>query len=135
MKVEIQKTWFSLDECQKNEHKLYVFGDNMVRYGLGGQAAIRPATNSYGIATKRLPTMNTNAFFADRQDEAQVLIDDIHGLLNQFKIGKYETIVLPADGLGTGLAKMSETSPRLFKWLNETLSMVLNVEYKFDNIK
>lgn len=129
MKIEIQKEWYSIEQCLSNPTKLYVFGDNLMRIGNGGQASIRPAKNTYGIATKRLPSMNDNAFFADREDEAEALLNDIHGLLEEFYQEGYETIVLPHDGLGTGLAKMPQTSPRLYDWLNETLSLLLKIEY------
>jgi hypothetical protein len=129
MKVEIQKEWFSIEQCKNNPKKLYVFGDNLIRIGNGGQATIRPAKNTYGIATKRLPSMEEKAFFSDREDEAEALLNDIHGLITEFYEGGYNTIVLPEDGLGTGLSKMPMTSPRLYDWLNETLSILLKIEY------
>lgn len=132
IKVEIQEEWYSIEQCNDNPNKVYVFGDNMKGYGKLGQATIRQMCNSYGIATKRSPTMNDNSFYGDRQDEMDRLFLDIYGL---FKCvyeseGLYDTIVLPADGLGTGLSKMPEKSPRLFAWMNETLSLLLNVDYK-----
>ncbi len=91
---------------------------------------IRDAKNAYGIATKRLPSMNENSFFSDKPDEALVLFDDIYNLLvaaGSFK--GVNTIVLPADGLGTGLSQMPVRSPKLFNWMNDTLSLILNVDY------
>jgi len=128
MKVEIQE-WYDLGQCAENPHKLYVFGDNMIRVGEGGQASVRKAANSIGIATKRLPTMGANAFFSDKIDEAKTILSDLQNVINTFHTGDYEVIVLPKDGLGTGLAKMPINSPRLFHWLNESISLLFDVEY------
>ena len=130
MNIIIQEEWFSVEQCRKNPNRLYVFGDNLIRIGKGGQACIRDEINSYGIATKRAPSMDNQAFFGDRPDEANALLNDIHGLLQRFYDGGYETIVLPYDKLGTGLAKMQEKSPKLFVWLHETLSLLLDVDYR-----
>lgn len=129
MKVEIQEEWFSVEQCRLNPNKLYIFGDNMMRKGTGGQACIRHEINSFGIATKRLPSMAPSAFFSDQQDEFESLLTDIFNLYKDANINIWHTIVLPKDGLGTGLSKMPEKSPELFKWMNDTLSKLLNVEY------
>ena len=131
IKVEIQEDWYSLDQCKKNPNKLYVFGDNTKRVGKGGQAGIRDASNSIGIATKRLPTMDENGFFSDQPDEARIIFEDIYNLLYTFSKfdDLFDTIVLPADGLGTGLSQMPKRSPKLFNWMNDTLSAVLNIDY------
>ena len=130
-KVEIQDAWYSPEQCRKNSNKLYVYGDNLKRVGKGGQAAIRDSFNSYGIATKRLPTMDVNAFFSDQPDEARALYEDIYNLLVTFRKfdDAFDTIVLPADGLGTGLSQMPVKSPILFNWMNDTLSLILDVDF------
>lgn len=128
--VEIQKKWYSIEQCNQNPNKLYVFGDNLKRVGKGGQAMIRDAYNAFGIATKRTPSMDEAAFFSDRPDEAIALFEDIYNLVYTFYNNEtFDTIVLPADGLGTGLSEMPHRSPRLFEWMNNTLSTVLNIEY------
>ena len=130
MNVIIQEDWFSLKQCAANPRTLYIFGDNTIRVGNGGQATIRPAPNSYGIATKRLPTNAPDAFFSDSQEDAKFIMADIARLmLIMAKSTEYDTIVLPADGLGTGLSKMPEKSPVLCKWLHNSLSTILGVDY------
>lgn len=130
MNIIIQEEWFSVEQCRHNPNRLYVFGDNLIRIGKGGQACIRDEINSYGIATKRTPSMDNQAFFGDRVDEANALLNDIHGLLVVCDSGDFDTIVLPGDKFGTGLAKMEEKSPKLFVWLHETLSLLLDVDYR-----
>jgi len=129
MKVEIQKKWYDINDCLINKHKLYVFGDNTIREGHGGQANIRDIKNSIGIATKLLPSQSNNAYFSDRYEEYQIIVNDIEKMIKKFKEENYEILVLPHDGLGTGLSKMPEKSPELFKWMNSLLSEIFNIAY------
>lgn len=129
MKVEIQTEWYSVEQCRMNPKKLYVFGDNMIRIGKAGQAQIRDELNAFGIATKRLPDMTDISFFSDKQNEFVSILDDLHKLIEHYYSGEFETIVIPADGLGTGLSKMPEKSPELFNWMNITISKLLNIDY------
>lgn len=125
-----QKEWFSVEQCNDNPRNLYVFGDNLKRIGKGGQAQIRDCKNSYGIATKRNPSMDENAFFSDRYDEYTHLSFDLKQLIAICKVNKYDIIIFPYDGLGTGLARMNETSPKLFENMNYIIKMAFDVEFK-----
>jgi len=131
MKIDIQEDWFSLKQCLENPNKLYVFGDNMIRRGKGGQASIREAVNSIGLATKRLPSMTEDSFFSDKEDEYTVVEEDIEKILSEMqKDLRYDTLVLPADGLGTGLSQMPTKSPELFEHMVSLLEDKLNIEYR-----
>jgi hypothetical protein len=130
--VEIQEEWFSVAQCRKNPNKLYVFGDNLARVGIGGQACIRKEPNTFGIATKRLPSMSWDAFFSEKKDEIAAVYQDIDRLQQVLECGKYDTVVFPKDGLGTGLSRMPLKSPKLYKELNERLSKVFNIRYFID---
>jgi len=129
VKVEIQKEWYSVKQCKNNPNKLYIFGDNFLRIGKGGQAIIRDCNNSFGIATKKFPTMKKDAFMSDKPEEAKIIFNDINDMINGNPEREFDTIVLPAAGLGTGLSKMPELSPKLFNWLNDTLSNLLGIDY------
>lgn len=101
-------------DLQANPNLLYVFGDNLMRVGFGGQAKeMRGEINSLGIATKRLPEHGRyDCYFHDDQKCAWQSVDlDFKRLKVTSKI--YKGIVIPADGLGTGLAKLSEYAPKL----------------------
>jgi len=130
MNVEIQEEWYSLEQCKNNPDKLYVFGDNTIRKGNGGQASIRNAINSIGIATKRLPSSNKHSYFEDNYEEYEIIAEDIEKVIVEYKVGEYKTLVLPQDGLGTGLSEMPQRAPDLFNWMNGVLSEVLNINYK-----
>ncbi len=108
MRIEIEDRPFTERLLRVNPEKIYVFGDNMKRYGKRGQAVIRCEPNAYGIATKRYPSMDNWAFFSDKQDELDWVLTDLRGL---YKWSKTHIIVFPAAGIGTGLADMKNRSP------------------------
>jgi len=98
--------------CLDNQNNIFVFGDNLLQKGNAGQAQIRECINSFGIPTKRLPSMNKVSFFSDQDDERDAVLRALRELF------KYSNIILPIDGLGTGLASMKEKSPLLFNEMN-----------------
>ena len=119
-RVEIQKI-FSIKDCNNNPNKIYIFGDNLCGIGKGGQAIIRDCSNAFGIPTKRAPSMNSNAFFSDQFDEYEAVKAKIEKLITLDRYKTDVTFVFPTAGLGTGLAKMNQTSPKLFEYMNKTL--------------
>ena len=127
-RVEIQKL-FSVEDCKNNPYKLYIFGDNLLSTGTGGQATIRHCYNAFGVPTKRFPTMESNAFFSDKEEEKERLQWTLDMLLNIYLKRDNITIVFPKDGLGTGLAKMSIKSPKLYKLMNDFIYENFGVKY------
>ena len=133
MKVEIQKEWYSVEQCRTNPNKLYIFGDNSIYKGKGGQAIIRDEPNTHGIPTKRFPTMEENAFMRDEPKDYEYVNTDLQILKKIIELNDtYDTIVFPKDGLGTGLAKMPETSPKLFQELCDKLEKRFGVKMTKD---
>jgi len=50
-------------DLKNNPDVLYLFGDNLVQKGFGGQAKeMRGEPNAEGIPTKKLPSMEAKAF-------------------------------------------------------------------------
>lgn len=115
MKIVFQK-WITREDVRANPDNLYVFGDNLKRVGMGGQAAaMRGEPNAFGVATKRAPGMNEQDFFSDQPDEIDSVVDDLLELHTQFFTNtQYKTIVWPSDGIGTGLAELPERSPIIY---------------------
>ena len=112
---------FTEEIVKANPNKLFVFGDNMLRYGKGGQAVIRDLPNTLGVVTKREPSTDANAYFSDAVDEMNALDWDI-ARLNILKNSKVFThIVFPTKGLGTGRAQMKSKSPMLYKMMKQKL--------------
>lgn len=118
MKIVIESREYTPELLRENPEKIYVFGDNMKRYGKRGQAVIRNEPNAYGVATKRYPSMEDWAFFSDKSDEFDCVIKDLRGL---YTLSKTHTIVFPEAGIGTGLAKMELKSFALWSKMNSIL--------------
>lgn len=118
MIVEVEEGRYTRALLRSNPDKIYVFGDNMKRYGKRGQAIIRDEPNAFGIATKRYPSMDNWAFFSDREDEFDCVINDLRKL---YKLSKTHIIVFPVAGIGTGLARMEEKSFSLWSKMNSIL--------------
>ena len=117
---------YSVSDVKNNPEKIYVFGDNLIKKGFAGQAVIRVCQNTIGIPTKRVPSMRENSFFSDKRDELRAVVFALNKVRDALVEGK--TIVLPEDGIGTGLAQMGERSPIIFKKMNEYLQK-LNSNY------
>ena len=128
MKVTLVER-YTEEEVMANPNTIYVYGDNLLKRGKAGQAVIRDCPNAFGIPTKRLPATTKVSYFSDTQDEKMVLIETLR-ILDININGK--DMVLPLHGIGTGLAKMPEKSPELFKFLTESLRMY-NKDYLKDS--
>lgn len=128
MKVEVEQNYYTETLLKNNPNKIYIFGDNLLRYGTGGQATIRFEENSRGIVTKKEPKNNPGSFFTDDDyDEFEYHVKrDIKHILNESD--KY-TIVFPKDGIGTGLANLKNGAPKCYTFLKE----ILLEKFGFDN--
>src|SRR4051812_17826964 len=104
MKIE-RMTWITRDDVQANPDKVFLFGDNLERVGMGGQAgAMRGEPNAVGVPTKKTPTMGPDAFFTDEEyDNNCWAIRQALSAAYAHAHVKGQVIVVPADGLGTGL--------------------------------
>jgi hypothetical protein len=94
---------------------LFIFGDNMMRHGLAGQAAeARGEPNAIGIATKRKPSMDTDAFLSDLDHENWFAAEKptMARLIKASQSGR--TIIWPLDGIGTGLARLEKNAPLIW---------------------
>lgn len=125
--VLIWKNYWTTGDCQSHPTFLFVFGDNVERWGTKGQATIRGCVNAMGIATKWKPSLDDDAFFSDDQyeDATRVIQDDIDAIKRALDAKKYETVVLPEDGLGTGLAELPQKAPKVFQFLQTELARLV----------
>ena len=65
--------------------------------------------------------MYGNSFFSDQFGEYEAIKAKIEKLIILNHCKTDITFVFPVAGLGTGLAKMNRTSPKLFKYMNKML--------------
>lgn len=123
------KGWWSKKDCNKNPKALFVFGDNDIEKGIGGQAVIRNCTNTIGIPTKKYPSLLQHSFYTDAEFSKQVekIVDAIEDLI--IVSNRYDHIYFPEDGLGTGLAKLDQYSPKTFNFLNSLIEQIFGIKY------
>ena len=119
-----QKRIYREDLGANDRVALYLFGDNLQQEGMGGQAAeMRYEPNAVGIPTKKSPDMSAGAFFSDAD---LTKVDAVYyrifsRIVERFDNGEFKVLVLPADGLGTGLAALDRKAPKIFALLQKYL--------------
>lgn len=119
---------YARTDLRNNFNTLYVFGDNMAERGLGGQAKeCRGEPNAIGIPTKWHPSMSPDAFFGDDIfDDVKPTIDGAFLELSGH-LKKGGTVIWPRDGVGTGLAKLEEKAPAIFKYIQDSFEQLENI--------
>lgn len=136
--IIIHQKFIHREDLQANRDILYIFGDNLKRYGFGGQAKeMRDEPNSFGIATKRLPSHNyPQDYFHDGEPDAIGIIDGefrklidilLEESIKTARTYKYKAIVIPLDGIGTGLSQLPTRAPKLLEYINAKLKELENL--------
>lgn len=123
MKIEKMK-WITREIVRANPYKVFLFGDNLQRFGLGGQAKqMRGEPNAVGVAVKRMPNVDTRSYFndAELEDNCDIIANDILRAIDMAH-ALSGVIVIPVDGIGTGLAELDKRAPRTFDYLQTKLS-------------
>lgn len=123
---------YTRSDLRANKNTLFVFGDNMVRQGRGGQAAeCRDEPNAVGIPTKWNPSTNQSAYFSDLDiAKATPQIDAaFNRLVDHLRQGG--DVVWPADGIGTGLAKLREKAPAINAYIERKRAELLAAAEEF----
>ena len=107
-------------DLRANPDVYYIFGDNVERIGLGGQAKeMRGEPNAVGVATKWAPRMNDSDFFSDDQyDEiTQILLNDLRPIMVPILYQSSKCVIVPMDGIGTGLSELPTRAPKIYQFL------------------
>jgi hypothetical protein len=108
------KKFITRQDLRNNPDKIFLFGDNLEQKGMGGQAAeMRGEPNAIGIPTKKKGDMDPSSFFYNEDNaDAEDAIDAAFA-----KIPNNKVVVIPADGLGTGRARLAQTCPALLVYI------------------
>lgn len=118
----VMQKWITRQDLRNNPESIYIFGDNALRFGLGGQAKeCRGEPNAVGIITKKAPNNDPESFLKDA-DLPQLIkhyMEVFNYLMLSMVAGK--TIVWPEDGIGTGLADLPNKAPAIHKFLTLAL--------------
>ena len=117
--------WVTRDMVQNSRSTLFVFGDNMERCGLGGQAgAMRGEPNAIGVPTKRAPGSAPDDFFRDTdlQDLAvRAAILGAFAVVNE-SLDAGRDVVIPTDGLGSGLSELPTRAPLIYAFIEDLIA-------------
>jgi len=115
--------WITRAFVREHRDHIFLFGDNLARRGLGGQAAaMRDESNVVGIPTKKLPSNRENAFFTDAEfEQNKAAIDTAFEQLLAISSTSDQVIISPADGIGTGRAQLESRAPLTFAYLQKRL--------------
>lgn len=110
--------WYSVALCRACPTLLFVFGDNMLGFGKGGQAIIRSEPNAYGVPTKRKPSMSPGSFFQQNNEyDLDCVLLRIKGLWEHLESGGKIVVPLnPAGEISLGLerAMLREKAPVIY---------------------
>ncbi len=100
---------------------IWVFGDNMMRQGYGGQAReMRGEVNAVGVPTKWRPDNMEGSFFTNQTFETDPIVRttvDLAFVKMQHALDNGRDVVIPADGLGTGLADLKNRAPAVLAYI------------------
>jgi hypothetical protein len=109
------RPFWTRQTCKDNPHTLFVFGDNDIQRGEGGQACIRQEPNSVGIPTKKTPgsKKQEDEYYNDKEYTAnKVKIDRAFvALEKKLTAGKYKVLMLSSGPLGSGLSELPKRAP------------------------
>lgn len=118
--------WLTPELCQRRNDLTFVFGDNLKRVGMGGQAVIRYEQNAIGVATKRMPSMAAAAFFSEHsENDLEDVIDDLSKVWQALEKGATVVIPVTEEGkpsLGLERAELPRRAPSIY----QTICMHIN---------
>lgn len=126
--IRIQR--ITREMVQQDRSSLFVFGDNMIGRGLKGQAAaMRGEPNVVGVPTKWRPERGESAYFKDSDiddpDVRHAIMEAFEKMRQALNAGR--NVVIPKDGLGTGLAELPTRAPRIHVWIENTIAELSTV--------
>lgn len=113
--------------CKQNPEALFLFGDNLARFGRKGQSIIRYEPNALGIVTKRYPSMQPDSFLTDDDREVVLPLLDEAFKKASSHLRKVGDVWIPEGGLGTGLARLPSRAPLIFAhiegWIDKLIRL------------
>jgi hypothetical protein len=126
-KIRVYPRFWTLDDVSRHPECLFVYGDNDIHQGKGGQAIIRDLPNAIGVPTKKYPSNDPSSFYTDAELELnKIKIRNAFNLIiDRSKYYKY--VILPSNGLGTGLADLPRSAPQTYQYLVASLKKLQTI--------
>lgn len=123
MSKVIYREFITRSYVKAHPNYLFLFGDNLATFGLQGQAKeMRGESNAIGIATKIYPDTRNTDYLDDIRDWDTMIYYYNLTFIGIRKLSiRYDKIIIPKKGLGTGLSKMQEKCPKILAYLNQKL--------------
>lgn len=120
-----KKHW-TVETTKKYVDYIFIYGDNDIQKGKGGQAIIRDEPNAFGIPTKKYPNNRIESFYSDDDYEQNCtnIKNAIDLIMNQLQTNLWKGIIYPKDGIGTGLAQLPNKAPKTYKFLQKSLKIL-----------
>lgn len=123
MKTLIFKGFWKISDINKMSDYIFLFGDNDLRIGNGGQAIIRGIKNTQGVRTKKAPSNSEDSFYTDIEykENCKKIEEDFNELYEKIRKENYKGVVISESGLGTGLAELDKRAPKTFLFLEKKI--------------
>lgn len=127
----IRIKFITRDFMREHPNWFFLFGDNECRVGRGGQAKeMRGEPNAIGIRTKRAPGIEPLAYWSDDEfrENIKMVADDFLLVLRRIIDDPSITVVVPSDGLGTGMSELQRRAPKTLIFIE---TMILSLDNAF----
>ena len=134
--IVFQKFFYTREDVKKNKDSLYLYGENNRDKGFepknpgdrgwqnSTQAVIRGEPNTVGIRTVWYTHGRTSMRDTILKDNINLIKTDIKEVIVKLKSGKYKRLVLPYDGIGTGVANLPKYAPITYHYLLSMLDLL-----------
>jgi hypothetical protein len=127
-RVVYQRRIYRVD-MQANPDVYYLFGDNEMRVGVGGQAKeMRGEPNAIGIRTKAKPLFAPDVYWHDATliRNKKLIDEDFEVAYTKSLLG--HLLVVPLDGIGTGYALLPQNAPLTLKYIQGWIKYLETLE-------
>jgi len=120
----------SKDFLNKNKRAIFVFGDNTLRQGYGGAAALRDHPQTYGFITKKYPDNHDTSFYRSNE-YSSIFFDELIKLRVLISDEPFKTFYI--SQLGAGLANKYNIWEKVIKeGLENNLQQYPNVVFLWE---
>jgi len=109
----------------KNPNHVFVYGDNTLRRGYGGAAALRDHINTYGFITKKFPNWDNNSYYTPAEYD-EVFNIELKNLKQIVSNHPEQTYLI--SKLGAGLAN------KYYIWEHVIVDRLIESLKDFDNV-
>jgi len=113
----------------ENPNHIFVFGDNLLRCGVGGAAKLRSHKNTYGFITKKAPT-NRHYDYYKPEEYVKVYNSEYNKLKDEIVNNPDKTYLI--SKLGSGLANKYEIYDKIIRHYIIDLNKFKNVKFLYD---